>query len=154
MNVAQLVSAEAVIARVRVTSKKQALQTLAATAARLLTLDPAALLDRIMEREKLGTTGFGGGCAIPHAKIAGLQQVTGIFISLAEPIDFGALDRSPVDLICLLLAPPDSGADHLQALACVSRLFRNHKQCERLRGAENADALFAVLIAEEQSQAA
>lgn len=154
MNISQLLNANAVIARVRLSSKKQALSTLSATAGRLLDLDPAVLLERIMERERLGTTGFGGGCAIPHAKAPGLRHVTGVFASLSDPIDYGALDRSPVDLICLLLAPPDSGADHLQALACMSRLFRNQAQCERLRGAENADALYAVLMAQEQSQAA
>jgi PTS system nitrogen regulatory IIA component len=108
----------------------------------------------LLERERLGTTGVGNGIAIPHGKLPGLRQLYGLFARLETPIDFDAVDEQPVDLIFLLLAPEAAGADHLKALARVSRLLRDRAVCEKLRGADQADAMYALLTESAASHAA
>ena len=98
-----------------------------------------------MERERLGTTGVGNGIAIPHGKLPTLDRLYGLFARLERPVDFDSIDEQPVDLIFLLLAPETAGADHLKALARVSRLLRDKSACEKLRGTEEAEALYALL---------
>ena len=154
MEMHQLLSPDGVIASLKATSKKQALQELAARAARLTGVHERTILDTLLERERLGTTGVGHGIAIPHGKLAGLPQLYGLFARLDHPIDFDAIDDVPVDLIFLLLAPETAGADHLKALARVSRLLRDKAICEKLRGTDNPDALYAVLTESAASQAA
>ena len=113
-----------------------------------------AIFDVLLERERLGTTGVGNGIAIPHGKLAQLEQLQGMFARLETPVDFESIDEQPVDLIFLLLAPEEAGADHLKALARVSRLLRDKNMCEKLRGTEEADALFALLSDSAHSNAA
>ena len=103
--------------------------------------DPAAIVASVAERERLGSTGFGNGVAIPHGKIEGLTQHLCLFVRLAEPVDYKAIDGQPVDLVFLLLSPPDAGAEHLKALAAVSRVIRHGPTLEKLRGARSRDAL-------------
>lgn len=145
MEVSELLTVEGVIADLRVTSKKQALQELSKHAAEITGQDERAIFDVLLERERLGTTGVGGGLAIPHGRLQGLEQIHGIFARLEKPIDFDGIDDRPVDLIFLLLAPDGAGADHLKALARISRLLRSSSFCEKLRGANNSDALYALL---------
>lgn len=145
MEVSDLLTVESVIADLRVTGKKQALQELSKHAAGLTGLDERAIFDVLQERERLGTTGVGDGLAIPHGRLAGLSKIYGIFAKLEKPIDFDSIDDRPVDLIFLLLAPEGSGAEHLKALARISRLLRGASICEKLRGANNRDALYALL---------
>jgi PTS system nitrogen regulatory IIA component len=154
MELAELIPADGVIANLRVGSKKQALQELAKRAAEVTGQSERAIFDVLVERERLGTTGVGGGIAIPHGKLPDLRRMYGLFARAEKPIDFDALDDQPVDLICLLLAPETAGADHLKALAKVSRLLRDRAVCEKLRGADSADALYAVLTDERTSHAA
>lgn len=154
MDLHNLVEAGGVISKLKVSSKKQALQELANRAAELTGLDAGIVFDKLLERERLGTTGVGQGIAIPHGKFEELDTVRGLFARLDTPIDFEAMDDQPVDLIFVLLAPDPSGADHLKALARVSRLLRNQSMCAKLRGADNADALFALLTETEKTQAA
>lgn len=135
-------------------NKRSLLQQLANLAAQRLGLDSAAILGSIVEREQLGSTGFGQGVAIPHGKIDGLKQVYGLFARLAEPTDYKAIDGRPVDLVFLLLSPPDAGAEHLKALAAVSRVTRNSATLEKMRGARTRDALAAVLIGADERDAA
>jgi len=149
-----LLVAEAVLSRFEGTSKKQVLQDLAAHAAALLSIDAQTIFDVLWEREKLGTTGVGGGIAIPHGRIAGLENVKAIFAQLKAPIDFEAVDEKPVDLIFLLLAPTDAGADHLHALATVSRTLRDAHLCERLRAAKNQETLYRLLMETPSAEAA
>jgi PTS system nitrogen regulatory IIA component len=146
MEISDLITPAAVIANLRVTSKKQALQELAKKAAEITGEHERAIFDILLERERLGTTGVGNGVAIPHGKLPGITRLYGVFARLEKPIDFEAIDEQPVDLIFLLLAPGTAGADHLKALARVSRLLRDRKACEKLRGTDNADALYALLI--------
>lgn len=145
MEIADLIGPDSVIADLRATSKKQALQELAERAAALTELHERQIFDVLLERERLGTTGVGNGIAIPHGKLAGLKRLHGVFARLSTPIDFESIDERPVDLIFLLLAPETAGADHLKALARVSRLLRDQTVCEKLRKTETADALYIIL---------
>ncbi len=154
MEISELLSPQGVIANLRATSKKQSLQELAKKAAEITGESEQAIFDVIIERERLGTTGVGGGVAIPHGKLAGLKRLCGVFARLEKPIDFEAIDEQPVDLIFLLLAPGTAGADHLKALARISRLLRDRRGCEKLRGSDNADALYALLTEPATSHAA
>jgi len=145
MDIADLITPLSVIAQLRVANKKSALQELAKRAAAMTGLPERAIFDVLLERERLGSTGIGMGVGIPHGKLAGLTGLYGIFARLERPIPFEAIDDRPVDLIFLLLAPEDAGTDHLKALALVSRLLRDRAACEKLRGTDNADAIFALL---------
>ncbi len=149
-----LITPHAIIANLRAGSKKQALQEVARRAADLTGQHERAVFDVLLERERLGTTGVGHGIAIPHGKLSGLDRVYGVFARLERPIDFDAIDEQPVDLIFMLLAPEQAGADHLKALARVSRLLRDTGVCEKLRGSESADAIYALLTQQEASNAA
>jgi PTS system nitrogen regulatory IIA component len=149
-----LLTPKSIIPNLRANSKKQALQELARRAADLTGQHERAIFDVLLERERLGTTGVGHGIAIPHGKLATLDRVHGLFARLDRAIDFDSIDEQPVDLIFVLLAPEQAGADHLKALARVSRMLRDAPTCEKLRGADNADALFALLTQTESIRAA
>ena len=154
MEIGDLITLEGVIPNLRVTSKKQALQELARRAAALTDLKERAIYEVLFERERLGTTGVGNGIAIPHGKLLALTRLYGLFARLETPIDFEAIDEQPVDLIFLLLAPEQAGADHLKALARISRLLRDRSMCEKLRGSDTAEALYALLTNSAESRAA
>ena len=154
MDIHDFLTPSAIIAELRASSKKALLQQLAHRAAALTGLDERRVLETIQERERLGSTGFGGGVAIPHGKVEGLDQVFGLFARLGTPVDYDALDRQPVDLVFLLLAPQGAGADHLKALASVSRTFRDRTVTAKLRGSTSADALYAMLASAAHSRAA
>ena len=125
-------------------SKKALFQALSARAGAVYALDPREIGERLIERERLGSTGFGGGVAIPHGKIEGLDHVVGLFATLAQPVDIQAIDGLPVDLVFLLLSPPEAGVEHLKVLARVSRRLRDRGFVAKLRGAGSADALYAL----------
>jgi|SRR3954469_20196408 PTS system nitrogen regulatory IIA component len=154
MEIADLLSPDAVLAHVKATTKKQVLQEMAHKAALLTKLPERRIFDTLIEREKLGSTGMGQGIAIPHGRIAGIEKMTGLFAQLDHPVDFDSMDDQPVDLVFLLLAPEGAGADHLKALARVSRLLRNQAVCEKLRAAPQAATLFALLTEPTAAQAA
>jgi len=145
MPTTDLVSPNAIIPALKVNGKKQALQEIAVKAAVLTGQSEKAILEILLQREKLGSTGVGNGVAIPHGKLAKLGNVFGLFARLERPVDFEALDGQPVDLIFLLLAPEGAGADHLKALARVARLLRDPEVAQKLRNSHDADALYAVL---------
>jgi nitrogen PTS system EIIA component len=149
-----LLRLDAVVTDLSAATKKQLFQQLAALAGETTGLDPRVVANRLATREKLGSTGFGGGVAIPHGKIDGLAQVTGLFARLAHPIEFQAVDDLPVDLIFVLLSPADAGADHLKALARVSRRMRDRVFLDKLRGAGSPDALYALFTADSVRDAA
>jgi PTS system nitrogen regulatory IIA component len=145
MDIQEILSSESIIPKLRASGKKQALQELARRAATITNLPERQIFDVLLERERLGTTGVGGGIAIPHGRLAKLDHIFGLFARLEQPIDFEAIDEQPVDLIFLLLAPEAAGADHLKALARVSRLMRDRIMTEKLRGSDSRDALYALL---------
>ena len=154
MEISDLLALRGVISQLRTPSKKQALGELAKRAASVSGTEERAIYDLVMERERLGTTGIGMGTAIPHARVPGLARLYGVFARLEKPIEFEAIDDQPVDLIFLLLAPEGAGADHLKALALVSRLLRDRAVCEKLRGTDKPDALYALLTDRTATHAA
>jgi len=145
MEIADLISPRSVVAQLRAANKKQVLQELAKRAAVMTGIHERTIYDVLIERERLGTTGIGMGIGIPHGRIPELTKLYGLFVRLERPVPFEAIDEQPVDLVFLLLAPETAGADHLKALALVSRLLRDRAICEKLRGTDNADALYVLL---------
>ena len=135
-------------------NKRALLQQLAQIAAARLDVDPGEILSSVTERERLGSTGFGHGVAIPHGKIEGLNRIYCLFARLADPVDYKSIDGQRVDLVFLLLSPPDAGAEHLKALASVSRVTRHAPTLEKMRGARSRDALAAVLLGADERDAA
>jgi PTS system nitrogen regulatory IIA component len=154
MNLSDFLDFDAIKTSLPGGSKKALLQQLANLAGQRLSLDSAAILASVTEREQLGSTGFGHGVAIPHGKVEGLKQIYCLFARLSEPLDYKAIDGDPVDMIFLLLSPPDAGAELLKALASISRVTRHAATLEKMRGARSRDALAAVLIAADERDAA
>jgi PTS system nitrogen regulatory IIA component len=145
MEISDLLAPEAVLASLKTHGKKQLLQEMAERAAKLTGLSDRRIFETLIERERLGSTGMGQGIAIPHGRLAGLPKIVGLFARLETPIAYEAVDDQPVDLVFLLLAPEGAGADHLKALARVSRLLRNKATCEKLRAASKPEVLYALL---------
>ncbi|HXP06743.1 MAG TPA: PTS sugar transporter subunit IIA [Stellaceae bacterium] len=145
LEIADLVTPRSVIAQLRAPTKRQVLQELARRAGTMVGVADRRIYDALTERERLGTTGIGNGVAIPHCRLGELTRLYGLFARLERSIPYEAIDDEPVDLLFLLLAPADAGAEHLKALALVSRLLRDRAMCEKLRGANSADALYALL---------
>ena len=154
MQLGDFLDFDAITSRLSGGNKKSLLQQLANLAAQRLAINPADILATITEREQLGSTGFGHGVAIPHGKIDGLGRIYCLFARLSEPLDYKAIDGRPVDLVFLLLSPPDAGAEHLKALAAISRVTRHLATLEKMRGARSRDALAAVLIGADERDAA
>lgn len=154
MEIVELITPQSVFADLRVTSKKHALQELARHAARLTNEHERTIFETLLERERLGSTGIGSGVAIPHGKLPKLKRIYGMFGRLQQPIDFDAIDDQPVDLIFLLLASESAGADHLRALARVSRLLRDRNKCENLRACDSAETLYTLLTDSPATHAA
>ncbi len=154
MAVSDLLSQKSVVLNLHARCKRDALAALAERAAAVTGAEASAIREALTEREKLGSTGVGRGVAIPQGKIEGLAAIPGILAKLDQPIDFEAVDDQPVDLIFVLLAPMDASAAHLKALAKVSRLLRDDRVREALRGAETPEALFAIAVETEHSHAA
>src|SRR5919112_6135938 len=153
MTITDLVAPEAILPALKVISKKQALQELAARASVLTGQNERSVFEVLLQREKLGTTAVGYGVAIPHGKLPKLEKIFGLFARLDRPIDFESMDGQPVDLVFLLLAPEGAGADHLKALARVARLLREPDIARKLRNSHDADALYAVLAMPSASAA-
>jgi PTS system nitrogen regulatory IIA component len=154
MRLSDFLDFEAIKVALPAGNKRGLLQHLANLAGQRLDLDPATILASVVDRERLGSTGFGDGVAIPHGKVDGLASIHGLFVRLSEPIDYKAIDRRPVDMAFLLLSPPDAGAEHLKALAAISRLVRHGPTLDKMRGARTADALVAVLMGADERDAA
>jgi len=145
MDLAQILTPESVLPNLRVATKRQALHEMARRASVLTACPDRTILDILLEREKLGSTGVGMGVALPHSKGAAIPQIIGVFARLDRPINFDAIDDQPVDLLFLLLAPETAGAEHLRMLAHIARLLRRREICEKLRGTDDRTALFALL---------
>jgi len=153
-NIGEMIQPSSIVANLRVSSKKQALQELSKRAAELTGLSERKIFEVLIQRERLGTTGVGHGIGIPHGKLSELDRLYGLFARLEHPIDFDSIDEQPVDLICVLLAPETAGAYHLKALARVSRLLRDQNVCEKIRGSDKAEAIHALLTNSTASHAA
>ena len=145
MQITELIGPDQVIVGLRVAGKPQLLHELARRAAIARSMDQSVVFDALMARERLGSTGFGKGFALPHARIPALPEVFGLFVRLARPIDFAAVDERPVDLVILLLTQASESAQHLPALAAISRPLRDEAFVRRLRQAPDARAVYEVL---------
>jgi nitrogen PTS system EIIA component len=145
MDIVKFLTPDRVITGLRASDKAQLLQELARRASDSLKIPPKVILDALLTREKLGSTGLGQGFALPHAPIPGLKTMYGMFAKLHRPIGFDAIDDKPVDLVFLLLIPAEANGDHVAALAAISRCVRDPDRAMRLRKADNAAVLFALL---------
>jgi len=145
MNIADIISKDSVLDDVQASSKRELIQTLSERIAVLSGLDERVIFDAVWERENLGSTGYGDGVAFPHARIEGLDKVCAMFARLDEPVDFDSLDGKPVDLVFILISPENSGADHLTALAALSRILKTEGTCEKLRKARSVDEIYKIL---------
>ncbi|MEL6168926.1 MAG: PTS sugar transporter subunit IIA [Pseudomonadota bacterium] len=154
MTIAELLDVRDVRLLSPVKSKKRLFQEISDIASASTGVAPADMLEALLEREGLGPTGVGHGIALPHARVAGVERVVGLFARLEKPIEFDAVDRKPVDLVFALFAPTGAGVDHLKALALVSRTMRDPSTCEKLRANSDPATLHAVLTAAKESQAA
>ncbi|HZZ34238.1 MAG TPA: PTS IIA-like nitrogen regulatory protein PtsN [Caulobacteraceae bacterium] len=154
MNIGDLLDRGAIAPRVSASSKRQALSVIAEIAARAFGVKAPEVFDALMEREAAGSTGVGHGVAAPHARLPGLDRMRGVFVRLEQPVEFGAVDDQPVDLLFALFSPPDSDSEHLRALARVSRHLRQADLREQLRKAQGPDAIRALLVREARPSAA
>ena len=146
MMIGDMLDRAAISLRVTASDKRKALAVTAEIAARSFDMDAGDILDTLLEREAVGSTGVGHGVAVPHARLTGLDRMRAVFVRLEHPVEFASIDDQPVDLMFTLFAPPNAGAEHLRALARVSRLLRQGNLREQLRQARTADALHALLV--------
>jgi PTS system nitrogen regulatory IIA component len=146
MDIGELLAGDGIVLRSGASSKRQALHTVAMAAGQVLGVSETLVMDALLQREALGSTGLGSGVAVPHARLEGLERVTGIFVRLETPVAWGAVDDRPVDLLFALFAPPRDGTEHLRALAAVSRALRSPEMREQLRKARTADAIRALFV--------
>ncbi|ALN71304.1 PTS IIA-like nitrogen regulatory protein PtsN [Aureimonas sp. AU20] len=151
MDLADLITEDAVLPALRSHSKKQVLQDLSERAAELTGLPARTIFETVLQRERLGSTGIGNGIAIPHGKLAGLSRIRGVFARLVKPVEFEAMDDQPVDLVFLLVAPETAGADHLKALSKIARMLRNPRTVTDLRAGRDASALHHLMTQVESN---
>jgi PTS system nitrogen regulatory IIA component len=154
MDVSSLLVRDGIVLRHGASSKRQLLNMVSEVAGEVLGIDAVEVLEALLEREALGSTGLGSGVAAPHARLNGLQSVRGIFLRLETPVAYEAMDDRPVDLVFALFAPPRAGAEHLRALAAVSRALRAPELREKLRQAHTVDAVRALFVRDEAATAA
>ena len=145
MNISNILSEKSIILNLKSGSKREFLQDLAQRVSETTDIDALSIFDSILERENLGSTGFGGGTALPHSRIAGLNEVHAFFAKPATPLDFDAIDGKPVDLVFFLISPENSGADHLTALAMLSRILKDENVCNKLRQMSKSTEIYALL---------
>ena len=150
MDIGELLVRDGIVLKSGASSKRQALHVVASAAAHAMGLDETRIFDALMEREALGSTGLGSGVAVPHARLAGLDSVRAVFIRLDTPVAYDAVDDRPVDLMFALFAPPKDGAEHLRALAAVSRAMRSSELREQLRQARTQDAIHALFVSDAE----
>ena len=154
MIISEILSPEAILTSIKASSKKRVLQEISIAVENIYGLKQSEVFSALQERENLGTTGMGHGVAIPHARISSLNSIKGLFAKLIKPLDFGSMDSQNVDLVFVLIAPHESGANHLKALAKVSRILRNKSTCEKLRSTIDKSALYSILTTDTEIQAA
>ncbi len=154
MQISTILRQEAVRVIGAASSKKRLFQEIAEVAQSAYKLKPQTTVEALLDRESLGPTGVGHGVALPHARLSGIDQVVGVFVSLEKPLDFGAVDRQPVDIVFALLAPVDAGVEHLKALALVSRTLREQSFCTKLRANPDPATLYTILTENPTVQAA
>jgi len=154
MDLSELLNENAILPTLKVSSKKQAIQCISEKAAEITGLNEREIFETLLQRERLGSTGVGSGIAIPHGKLPNLDKIYGFMARLERPISFDAMDDQPVDIIFLLLAPEGAGADHLKALAKISRVLRDGDMVNKIRATPDSEALYSVLLTPPNQEAA
>ena len=154
MKLANLLTAKAIKVLSSTSSKKRLLADIGELADTTYGLDASRVVEALLARESLGPTGVGHGVALPHARLDGLEEVVGLFVLLEKPVDFGSVDRQPVDLAFSLFAPENAGVEHLKALALVSRTLRDPNVCAKLRANPSPGTLYTILTEAEGVKAA
>ena len=154
MDLSDLIEVPAIMPALKANSKKQLLQLMAEKASEITGIAEREIFDTILQRERLGSTGVGNGIAIPHGKLPGVKEITGVFARLDHPVEFEALDDQPVDIVFLLLAPEGAGADHLKALSRIARALRDSEMVAKIRGTKDAAAIHTFLASTPASHAA
>ena len=154
MDINEIIAPESILANLKPNSKKQLLQELAERGAAQTGVDEHDVFETLLERERLGSTGVGNGVAIPHGKLPGIEKIVGVFARLEKPVAFDAMDDQPVDIVFMLLAPEGSGADHLKALSRIARVLRNQSTLASIRQSGDPDAIYSLLTAVENANAA
>ena len=145
MKISDIMSIDSILLSVKAKNKRQLLEEVAHFAAEKINIDERTIFDAIWERENLGSTGLGNGVALPHGRLAELNKVFVFFAKLTSAIDFDAIDNKPIDIVFMLLSPESSGADHLTALAKISRVLKDNTLTEKLRKAASAEEIYALL---------
>lgn len=145
MRLTDVIGLDQVEVGLRVADKAHLLRELARRAAAAVSLDQNVILDALLARESLGSTGFGKGFALPHARLDALQGICALYVRLERSIEFAAIDGQPVDLIILLLTPANASTQHLATLAALSRPFRDAAFVHRLRQAQDAKSTYSLL---------
>jgi PTS system nitrogen regulatory IIA component len=146
MKLSDLIGPDRVIVDLRIGDKSQLLGELARQAAARVPVEAHAILAALSARERLGSTGFGRGFALPHARVAGVPALFGLFVRLARPVDFEAIDGQPVDLVFLLLIPQGTGSEHVAALAAIAREMRDEAKVRMVRKAATPAMLYQQLV--------
>ncbi len=149
MNISDIMTEKSVFVGIKANSKRDLLQEISAQAAQALNMDERTVFETLLERENLGSTGFGNGTALPHGRFENLKEVHALLFRLATPVEFDAIDGKPVDLVFVLLSPEDSGADHLTALAKLSRILKDEALCAKLRQMSDKTDIYALLNNED-----
>ncbi len=144
MKISEIMTVDSIVTGLKAGNKRQLLQELSEKAAAVTGINDRTIFDTLLERENLGSTGFGGGTALPHGRFAEAGKVYALLAKTA-PVDFEAIDGKPVDLVFVLISPEGSGADHLTALAGLSRILKDESLCERIRKMSSAEEIFALL---------
>ena len=152
MKFSELINKNYIIPEFKGSTKKQVLEELVEALASInVEIDKVVLLNALLEREKLGSTGIGDGVAIPHGKLNGLDNIILLFGKSGQGVDFDAIDRKPVCMVFLLVAPADSAGLHLKALARLSRMLREKEFKNRLLIASDSEALLKIIIDKDEN---
>jgi len=147
MLIEELLSRDCTRSAVPCTSKKRAIEIISELGAQRLGMESQDLFERLLAREKLGTTGIGGAIALPHGRIPDGHPATAVMLTLEHPIPFDAIDNQPVDLLFALFVPESQCKQHLQTLALIAKRLSDKNLCRQLRQASSDDELYALVIA-------
>jgi PTS system nitrogen regulatory IIA component len=146
MNISDFLAPQSVLIDSRAKQKGALLRDLAQIASSALGLSADVISSELLKREELGSTGVGGGVALPHARMQDVKQPFGILAKLRHPLDFDAIDGQPIDIAFLVLLPSPAESSHLVALALVARKLKAPETLIRLRGAKSASELYTTVV--------
>lgn len=145
MSISDILSEDMILTEVAADNKRHLLEHVSAFVAEQKGLDKSSVFEAVLERENLGSTGYGNGVAFPHARLEGLKDVVTVFVRLQKPVDYDALDNKPVDMVAFMISPENSGDDHLRTLAAFSRILKNKEICKEIRTAKSVHDIYQAM---------